>query len=100
MLLLVFFGRYERKEIALFKKNYEELYSGRLKNMILNNLSIWIKVYIGCGYVDLINFIAGLGHGQVGGSIFICYLFPSLPSAPCICLVCSSALLVLLNTLF
>ena len=48
----------------------EELLDQRLNNILLNNFSMWVRMYIGGGYTHLIDFIDWLGLGR--GSVFLC----------------------------
>ena len=43
------------------KKSEMFLLDQRLKNIFINNFSMWVKVYIGRGYMDLVDFIDWLG---------------------------------------
>ena len=36
---------------------YEEVSDQRVKNIFLNNLSMWVMVYISSGYTHMVNFL-------------------------------------------
>ena len=41
----------------------EEMLDKRLKNLFLNNLSLWVRVYIGRRHENMVDFIDWLGLG-------------------------------------
>ena len=43
--------------------NRVEVSDQRLKNLFLSNLSLWVRVYIGRGYMNMVDFIDWLGSG-------------------------------------
>ena len=62
LLLLVFFWMlWKERNMRFFYS--EELFDYKVKCLFLNNFSMWVRVYIGGGYMHLIDFIEWLGIG-------------------------------------
>ena len=60
-LTCVFFGLFGRKKKNQRLFENEEMSNQRLKSSILNNLSLWIKVYIDGSTMPSIDFVDWLG---------------------------------------